>query len=126
MGICDYIDMSAGSENAGTTVKKICCRASKAAIEYNTTIIKSGGDAQVFVGKFYDNKGNEVANVIPHWEVICSFYDKLQVKEFDNCLSIGIDDDDYIDEEFKIVCSSEDAESNISPSTLLIKIESLL
>lgn len=126
LGICDYIDMSAGSANAGTTVKENCCRASKAVIDYNTTVIKSGGDSQIFIGKFYDDKENEVENITPHWKIVCDFSDKLQVKEFDNCLSIGIDDDSYIDEEFKLVLSNEDNESNILSSTLLIKVESLL
>lgn len=126
LGICDYIDMSAGSENAGTTVKETCCKASKAVIEYNTTVIKSGGDSQMFFGKFYDDKGDEVTGMIPHWTIICDFSDKLQVKELDNSLSIGIDDDDYIDEEFKLICSDGNNESHISPSTLIIKIESLL
>lgn len=126
LGICDYVDMSAGSVNAGTTVKEPCCRASKAVIEYDTSIIKSGGDSQVFVGKFYDDKENEVTYIVPHWTIVCDFSDKLQVKEFDNCLSIGIDDDSYIDEEFKLICSDEDKESGIVSTTLIIKIESLL
>ena len=110
LGICDYIDMDAVSEHAGTTAKEACCIASKAAIDYSASIIKSGGDSQIFVGKFYDDKGNEILNIVPHWTIVCDFSDKLQIKEFDNCLSIGIDDDSYIDEEFK----------------LIIKIESLL
>lgn len=126
LGICDYIDMSAGSVNAGTTVKEDCCKASKAVIEYDTSIIKSGGDSQVFIGKFYDDKGNEVVNEVPHWTIVCDFSDKLQVKEFDNCLSIGIDDDLYIDEEFKLICSNGNSEDNILSSTLIIKIDSLL
>lgn len=126
LGICDYIDMSAGSESAGTTVKETCCRVSKAAIEYDTTIIKSGGDSQIFIGKFYDDKGNEVTDIVPHWTIVCDFSNKLQVKEFDNCLSIGIDDDSYIDEEFKLICSDSNEETDILSSTLLIKIESLL
>ena len=126
LGICDYVDMSAGSVNAGTTVKEPCCRASKAVIEYDTSIIKSGGDSQIFVGKFYDDKENEVTDIAPHWTIVCDFSDKLQVKEFDNCLSIGIDDDSCIDEEFKLICSSGDDESDILSSTLIIKIESLL
>lgn len=126
LGVCDYVDMSAGSANAGTTVKEYCCHASKAVIEYDTSIIKSGGDSQMFIGKFYDDKGNEVADIIPHWTIVCDFSDKLQVKEFDNCLSIGIDDDLYIDEEFKLICSSEDDKSNILSSALIIKVESLL
>ena len=126
LGICDYIDMSAGSVNAGTTLKEDCCCVCKSVIEYNTSIIKSGGDSQVFIGKFYDDKGNELANIMPHWTIVCDFSDKLQIKEFDNCLSIGIDDDLYIDEEFKLICSSEDNDNNILSSTLIIKIESLL
>lgn len=129
LGICDYIDMSAGSSNAGTTVKDLQCRASKVVIKYNTSILKSGGDSQVFVGKFYDDKGNEITNIVPHWTIICDFEDKLQIEKFDNCLSIGIDDDAYIDEEFKLVCSSDnsgDGDDNLLSSTLLIKIESLL
>lgn len=126
LGICDYIDMSAGSKNAGTTVKETCCRASKAVIKYDTNVIKSGGDSQVFVGKFYDDKGNEVENMVPHWTVVCDFSDKLIAKESGNTLSIGIDDDEYIDEEFKIICSDGNNESNISPTELIVKIESLL
>lgn len=126
LGICDYIDMSAGSENAGTTIKENCCKALKAVIEYDTSVIKSGGDSQVFVGKFYDDKGNEVTDMIPHWTVVCDFSDKLQIKEFDNCLSIGIDDDFYIDEEFKLICSDSNNESNILPATLIVKVGSLL
>lgn len=126
LGICDYIDMSAGSKDAGATVKETCCRASKAVIEYDTTVIKSGGDSQVFVGKFYDDKGNEVVDISPHWTVVCDFSDKLIVEEFGNCLSVGIDDDDYIDEEFKIACSDGNKESDIISTTLIVKVESLL
>ena len=126
LGICDYIDMTAGSKNAGSTVEKYNCRASKAVIEYDTTVIKSGGDSKVFIGKFYDETGNIVTDIVPHWTVVCDFSDKLIVKEIDNSLSIGIDDDAYIDEEFKIVCSDGNKESGISPSTLIVRIESLL
>lgn len=126
LGICDYIDMSAGSKDAGTTIEENCCKAYKAVIEYNTNVIKSGGDSQMFIGKFYDDTENEVTDMVPHWTIICDFSDKLTVKEVGNSLSIGIDDDAYIDEEFKIVCSDSNKESNIVPSTLVVKIESLL
>lgn len=129
LGICDYIDVS--NQNTiepivdGNT-NEISKRMLKAVIDYNTTVIKSGGDSQMFIGKFYDEKDNEVQDVIPHWDVICPFFDKLIVKEFDNGLSIGIDDDTYIDEEFKLVLSDENKDSNITPSSLIIRIESLL
>ena len=103
-----------------------CCTTSKAVIEYNTAVIKSGGDSQVFVGKFYDEKENEVVDIVPHWNVVCDFRDKLIMKEFDKSLSIGIDEDDYIDEEFTIILSDNNSESDILPYTLLVKVESLL
>lgn len=120
LGICDYIDIDKN------TIEDIYCKVSKAIIEYSTKIIKSGGDSQTFVGKFYDDKGKEVTNVVPHWTIICDFENELQVKELGNCLIIGIDDDSYIDEEFKIICSDENIESNIVSDELIIKIESLL
>ena len=129
LGICDYIDISNQNIVEPTVVgvmSEDSNKVLKAVIEYNTTVIKSGGDSQMFIGKFYDEKDNEVQNVIPHWDVICPFFDKLIVKEFDNGLSIGMDDDTYIDEEFKLVLSDENKDSNITPSSLLIKIESLL
>lgn len=122
LGICDYIDI-----NAINTIKDVCCcKVSKTVIEHSTSVIKSGGDSQMFVGKFYDEKGKEVNNIAPHWTVVCDFSDKLLVKEFDNCLSIGIDDDSYIDEEFKLICSDGNDESDIISDSLIIKIESLL
>lgn len=119
LGICDYI-------NIDVDKTKRCCRSYTTVINYDTTVIKSGGDSQIFTGKFYDDKGNEVEGILPHWTIVCDFSDKLIVKEFDNCLSIGIDDDAYIDEEFKLICSDGNDKSTITPSTLLIKIESLL
>lgn len=118
LGICDYIDLDSLNTEC-------CCKKPKAIINYNTSIIKSGGDSQTFVGKFYDKYEKEVEDVVPHWTIICDFSDKLQVKEFDNCISIGIDDDSYIDEEFKIICSYMDNEEVVS-DTLIIKVESLL
>lgn len=119
LGICDYIDVDISKDVH-------CCRASKAVIEHSTAVIKSGGDSQMFIGKFYDDKGNEVVDMAPHWTIVCDFSNILQVKEIDNCLSIGIDDDSYIDEEFKLICSDGNSESGILSDALIIKIESLL
>ena len=121
-GICDYIDVD-------TKEDACCCVAAKAVIEYDTAIIKSGGDPQKFICKFYDDKGNNVKDVVPHWTTDFGFYDfsdKLQRKEFDGGISIWIDDDSCIDEEFKLILSDKNEESNIIPYTLSIKIESLL
>ena len=122
LGICDYIDVDMNDANGDIC----CCRIAKAVIEYDTTVIKSGGDSQRFISKFYDEKDNEVTNIVPHWTIICDFSDKLIVEEFDNGVSIGIDDDSHIDEEFKLILSDENKDSNIVPSSILIRIESLL
>lgn len=122
LGICDYIDI-----NANFVEEDICCcKASKAVIEYTTDVIKSGGDSQKFIGKFYDDKGNEVKNIVPYWMIVPDISNVLQVEESGNCLIIGIDDDSYIDEDFKIVLSDGNDESDILSDDLLIKIESLL
>lgn len=122
LGICDYIDV-----NANCAVEDICyCKAYKAVIEYTTNVIKSGGDSQMFIGKFYDDKGNEVKDIVPHWTIVPDISSVLQTEESGNCLIIGIDDDSYIDEDFKIVLSDGNDESDILSDDLLIKIESLL
>lgn len=118
LGICDYIDKNAiRTDNAEDVF------VSKSVIAYNTTKIKSGGDLQVFVGKFFDSNGNEVADVVPKWEIVCDFVNALQVRESGNQISIGIDNDDYIDEELKLVLSDSNGDY---PSTLIIQVDSLL
>lgn len=129
LGICDYIDVTNQNTTEVAPINNVSInsnRTLKAVINYNTTVIKSGGDSQMFIGKFYDEKGDEVQGVTPHWTVTCPFFDKLTVKELDNGLSIGIDDDTYIDEEFKLTLSDKNKDSNVIPSSLLIRIESLL
>lgn len=94
----------------------------KLVILYNTNVIKSGGDSQVFCGKFYNKDGEELISQL-NWEIICDFTDKLEVNQSGNYISIGIDNQDYIDEEFKLVLS--DPSGNITES-LIVKIESLI
>lgn len=118
LGICDYFEKdNIKKDNADDVF------VSKSVISYDTTIIKSGGNAQMFSGKFFDAKGNEVAGIVPYWKIVCDFSNALEVEEHDGYISIGIDNDAYVDEEFKIVLSDEDG--NYS-SSLIVKIESLL
>jgi hypothetical protein len=118
LGVCDYIDKDKIKTDNSDDVF-----ISKSVISYNTAIIKSGGNSQIFVGKFFDNEGNEVVDIIPKWETICDFKNALEVEEFNNQIKIGIDNDDYVDEEFKLILSDDNGDYS---STLIIKIESLL
>ncbi len=118
LGICDYIDKDAiAVDNANDKF------VSKSVISYKTTVIKSGGSSQTFSGAFFDESGNEISNIVPHWKIICDFSHALQVEESDNQLIIGIDDDEYVDEEFKIVLSDADGKYS---SSLIVRVESLL
>lgn len=116
LGICDYMDV----DNLGSPALPSSMRS---AIKYETTVIKSGGNPQLFVGKFFDENGNEMTGVAPKWTIICDFLNVLEVKESGNEIWIGLDNEEYIDEEIKLVFS--DTFSNY-PSTLLIKTDSLL
>ena len=95
----------------------------KVVISYSTKIIKSGGDSQKFIGKFFDGDGNEIADILPKWEIVCDFKDILEIEESDNQIIIGIDDDCYVDEEFKLILSDGNGDYS---SALIIRIESLL
>lgn len=118
LGICDYIDKEdLRTDNANNVF------VSKSVISYDTTVIKSGGDSQTFIGKFFDNNKKEVADITPKWEVVCDFKDALEIEESGNQISIGIDDDAYVDEEFKLILSDEKGDYS---STLIVQIESLL
>lgn len=118
LGICDYIDIDEIKDGclAGYYV-------AKSVIDCKTKIIKSGGNAQTFIGKFFDNKGNEVADTVCKWQIVCDFIDALEVVESGNQITIGIDNDDYIDEEFKLFFSDINGQYL---SSLIISIGSLL
>lgn len=118
LGICDYIDKESIKNDNAENIS-----VAKSIISYDTNIIKSGGDTQTFIGKFIDNSGKEIANASFKWNVICDFKDILNIEESGNQIRIGIDNDNYIDEELKLVLS--DINGNY-PSSLIIRIESLL
>lgn len=118
LGICDYKTKEMIKTDNSNNVF-----ISKSVISYDTKVIKSGGDSQLFIGKFFDDNGNEVTDIIPKWEVVCDFKDYLEIDISGNQIVIGIDNDDYVDEELKLILS--DIKGNYS-STLIIKIESLL
>ena len=125
LGICDYVEIT---ESVISNIDTMSVNVTdnliyKSDISYDTTVIKSGGNSQIFIGNFFDNKDNEILDIIPKWEIVCDFIEALEIEQSGNKISIGIDNDDYVDEEFKLIFS--DTENNYS-SALLIQIESLL
>lgn len=118
LGICDYFEKDELKTNNADKNKVI-----KSVISYKTTTIKSGGSKQKFVGTFVNENGEEINGVSTNWEIICDFSDSLIVNEDGNSLTIGVDDDSLIDEEFKLVLSDE---SGNYKSSIIIQIGSLL
>lgn len=118
LGICDYFEKDDLKTNNADEKKAV-----KSVISYKTTIIKSGGSRQKFVGTFVDEKGEEIDDISTNWEIICDFADSLIVNEDGNSLTIGVDDDSLIDEEFKLTLSDE---SGNYKSSIIIQIGSLL
>lgn len=124
LGICDYWDpIDEVVDEAGTSTLPSTSAPCKSTILYKNSELKSGGDYQTFTAAFFDDDDNEMADVAPEWKIICPFYESLQVIERDRSIDIAIDDDAYIDEEFKIMLS--DSNGNAS-SSLIVRIESLL
>lgn len=118
LGICDYFEKDELKTNNADENNVI-----KSVISYKTTTIKSGGSKQKFVGTFVNENGEEINGVSTNWEIICDFADSLIVNEEGNSLTIGVDDDSLIDEEFKLVLSDE---SGNYKSSIIIQIGSLL
>lgn len=118
LGICDYFEKEdVKKHNSANDIF-----VSKSVISYDTLVIKSGGSPQTFTANFFDSYGKPVENVEPHWNVISNFSKALKFEEDGNKLTISINNDKYIDEEFKLVLS--DADGNYS-SSVVIKVESL-
>lgn len=118
LGICDYVDKSQIINNNSNE-----SYIDKSIIYYDTTTIKSGGDSQIFVAKFFDNNGNEINDIVPKWNIVGDFVNLLDVEMDDDYIKIGVDNDNLIDEEFKLILSDID---NNFVSTLILRIDSLL
>lgn len=121
LGICDYIDINQVINSSGNNAENNFV--SKSVIYYDTTTILSGGDTQTFIGKFYDSDGSEITDAVPIWEIVCDFKQYLEVYQFDNQIRIGINNDNFVDEEFRLVLSDTNYDYE---SSLIIKIDSLL
>lgn len=120
LGICNYREPDSTTDNSNnneTETPNI-----RSVIEYASKTIKSGGNARTFTAKFFDENNNEV-EVVPKWNIVCAFADKLVVVNTGNKIKISIDDDSCIDEDFRLVLS--DSEGNYE-SSLIVTIKSLL
>lgn len=114
LGICDYFEPESKT-NTGNTITAV--------IECDDKVIKSGGNAKKYTAKFYDENKNMLSDITPIWNIICDFKNELEVSQSEDSIYIGIDNDYYVDEEFKLVLTNS---QNDSTDSILIKIDSLL
>lgn len=118
LGVCDYKDKDDLTNDTGEDELVF-----KSVISYDTTVVKSGGSPQMFKAKFFDENGDEVNGVIPIWRFICPFQEALDIEYGDDSVTISIDDDRFVDEDFKLVLSDDRGQY---VSSLIITVESLL
>lgn len=118
LGICDYFEPNSVKTDNSTFTDSNEKIVNQAVIYYDTNVIKSGGDSQIYTGKFFDYDGNEI-DTIAQWNIVCDFKNDLEIEQFDNQISIKIDNDSLVDEEFKLILSDETGQYE---SSLVIKI----
>lgn len=118
LGVCDYVDKEDLKKNNYYETTSF-----KSVISYETTTIKSGGDYQTFIGRFFDENNVEIKDIVPRWDIVCGFNSVLDVEVDGNTIVIGIDDDAYIDEEFKLILSDQIGNHS---SSIVLKVGSLL
>lgn len=117
LGICDYFESNASNDDNIDIVNM------RSVIEHDTDIIKSGGDKQRFTAKFFGYNDEELMKVAPVWNIVCPFMDALDIDYVDSDIVISIDDDRYIDEDFKLILSDDRGQCT---SSIIVGVRSLL
>lgn len=119
LGICDYVE-----NNTSIPSSIIPNVSNKPLIKIisSKTVIKSGGSKQTYTVELFDESGNTYNGNIS-WEVVCDFVERMEIRKDGNTITIKVDDDNLIDERFKLVAT--DTDRNISDS-VVITIDSLL
>ena len=119
LGICDYREPTEIEDNP---LDSDLYYSSK--ILYKKAVVKSGGKAQTFTAEFTDTIKHQIVERTPEWKIICDFKKYIKTEIVGNSIKISIDNDDYIDEEFKLVVGDDQGLS--TEDSLIIKVESLL
>ena len=119
LGICDYQDKNIDDRETDDIDESIIAQ-----IKSKSTVIKSGSKGQVFYAEFIDKENNKVDGLSPNWKIISDFTDELDIKTNGDSITIKIDNDDYIDEEFKLILT--DTNDIALGDSVVIKIDSLL
>lgn len=118
LGVCDYIE-KINTEDNDNPIGEIYAQ-----ISYDSQVILSGGDSQTFEGSFYYTNDNTVVQDIEgSWNVVSDFNDKINIQKVGNKITISVDNDDLIDEDFRIIYSNQDKSCSTS---LIVSIRSLL
>lgn len=77
-----------------------------AKIEYESNVIYVGMDASVFVGKFYNEAGEEIS-AAPIWTIAPDMGDKLEVQYVDDSILLYTNDESLASKSFTLTLSSD-------------------
>ena len=84
---------------------------SSSKIDCDSLTIYNGLDSGVFIGRFFDDNGNE-AVAYPNWEIRGEYADKLKVEYRDNSICISANNKKLINKSFELFLSSDGYESS--------------
>ena len=122
-GVWKNLKVDVDTDLSGTSSNPVQNKAIVEALSKQITSPTEGRVGQLLAVESVDENNNDVLDLIPKWDVICDFKNELEINEDGNTITLSIDNDDYIDEDLKVIFSDEN--DNYS-STLIITIESLL
>ncbi len=57
--------------------------------------------------EFTDAAGNIVTDIVPQWNIVCDFKDRIEISETDNIVSLKITDDNFIGETITVVLKNK-------------------
>lgn len=70
-----------------------------------------GVEAAVYLARFYDLDGNELAGIAPTWIIDCDFKEKLDVQYVDNSILISTNSKSLLNKSFKLSLSADGFET---------------
>ena len=75
-------------------------------IDYETDEVLIDIEPSLFMAKFYDGDGNEVA-ATPEWSVDCDFVSDLNIERTDNSILISTERDDLRNKDFTLTLAAD-------------------
>lgn len=103
------------TQGSSTEGNKIC------KIDFETDEVLIDIEPSLFMAKFYDGDGNEVA-ATPEWSIDCDFVSDLNIERTDNSILISTECDDLRNKDFALTLSSD----GYDPASITVHIREFI